>query len=83
MWVIDVDGVHHPVSVVPVDGGHDVTTDGRTLEVRSDWQTIQLDGLQCPWDVWFQNDSTFWVLNNEKMLLQYVISADDSAENEA
>ena len=37
-WVIDVDGVHHPVSVVPVDGGHDVSTDGRKLEVRSDWQ---------------------------------------------
>ena len=55
----------------------------QTPEVRSDWQTIQLDGLQCPWDVWFQNESTFWVLNNEKMLLQYVISADDSAENEA
>ncbi len=37
-WVIDVDGVHHPVSVVPVDGGHDVTTDGKLLEVRADWK---------------------------------------------
>ena len=37
-WVIVIDGVQHPVSVVPVDGGHDVTTDGALLEVRHDWQ---------------------------------------------
>ncbi|MEL7187806.1 MAG: acetyl-CoA carboxylase biotin carboxylase subunit, partial [Pseudomonadota bacterium] len=37
-WVIVIDGVQHPVSVVAVDGGHDVTTDGTLLQVRHNWQ---------------------------------------------
>ena len=37
-WVIVIDGVQHPVSVVPVDGGHDVSGNGVLLEVRTDWQ---------------------------------------------
>ena len=29
---------HHAIRVVPVEGGHDVTYDGKTYAVRSDWQ---------------------------------------------
>ncbi len=37
-WVIVIDGEQHPVSVVPVEGGHDVSWEGSLLEVRSEWQ---------------------------------------------
>ncbi len=37
-WVVVMNGEHHPVSVDPTDGGYDVTYDGKTYEVRSDWQ---------------------------------------------
>jgi len=37
-WVIVMNGEYHPVSVVPMEGGHDVTYNGRTYAVRSDWE---------------------------------------------
>lgn len=37
-WVILIDGVQHPVSVVPAEGGHDVTSNGTSLSVRHNWQ---------------------------------------------
>jgi len=37
-WVVVMDNQHHPVSVVPVEGGHDVQYNGSTYAVRSDWE---------------------------------------------
>ncbi|MBT8108206.1 MAG: biotin/lipoyl-binding protein, partial [Gammaproteobacteria bacterium] len=37
-WVIIMDGEHHPVHVVPIEGGHDVLYDGKTYATRSDWE---------------------------------------------
>jgi propionyl-CoA carboxylase alpha chain len=51
-WVVVMNGEHHRVSVVPVQGGNDVTFGGKTHAVRSDWQfgqhlfTGTLDGKE-------------------------------------
>jgi propionyl-CoA carboxylase alpha chain len=37
-WVIIMGGEHHPVHVVPIEGGHDVQYDGKTYAARSDWE---------------------------------------------
>jgi len=37
-WVVVMDNENHPVSVVPVEGGHDVEYQGKTYAVRSDWE---------------------------------------------
>jgi len=37
-WVIVMNKEHHPVTVVPVQGGHDVRYDGNTYAVRSKWE---------------------------------------------
>jgi propionyl-CoA carboxylase alpha chain len=37
-WVVVMNDQHHPVSVVPVQGGHDVQFDGSTYAVRSNWE---------------------------------------------
>jgi propionyl-CoA carboxylase alpha chain len=37
-WVVVMNGEQHPVSVVAVEGGHDVNYQGNTHTVRSDWQ---------------------------------------------
>ena len=37
-WVIVMNGEYHTVSVVPMEGGHDVTYDGKTYAVRSNWE---------------------------------------------
>jgi propionyl-CoA carboxylase alpha chain len=37
-WVVVMDGQYHPVSVVPVEGGHDVEYDGKTYAVRTHWE---------------------------------------------
>jgi propionyl-CoA carboxylase alpha chain len=37
-WVVVMKNEYHPVSVVPVQGGHDVGYKGKTYAVRSDWQ---------------------------------------------
>jgi propionyl-CoA carboxylase alpha chain len=37
-WVVVMNDQHHLVSVVPVQGGHDVQFDGSTYAVRSDWE---------------------------------------------
>ncbi len=36
-WVVLMNGDTHPVTVVPAGSGYDVTYEGRTYEVRSDW----------------------------------------------
>jgi propionyl-CoA carboxylase alpha chain len=36
-WVAIIDGQHHPVSIVPVEGGFDVTIDDKINTVRSNW----------------------------------------------
>jgi len=36
-WVVVMNNEHHKVSVIPVEGGHDVTYKGDTYAVRSDW----------------------------------------------
>ncbi len=41
-WVVVMNNEHHPVSVVPVEGGHDVTYKGKVYAVRSDWTFGQL-----------------------------------------
>ncbi|MCP3664174.1 MAG: acetyl/propionyl/methylcrotonyl-CoA carboxylase subunit alpha [Gammaproteobacteria bacterium] len=41
-WVVVMNNEHHPVSVVPVEGGHDVTYKGKVYAVRSDWKFGQL-----------------------------------------
>ena len=37
-WVVIMHGEHHPVTVVPTDGGHDVRYEGSDYAVQSDWQ---------------------------------------------
>jgi len=37
-WVIVMNNEHHPVSVIPVQGGHDVEYNGHTHTVRSKWE---------------------------------------------
>jgi propionyl-CoA carboxylase alpha chain len=37
-WVIVMNKEHHPVTVVPVQGGHDVFYKGSTYAVRSKWE---------------------------------------------
>jgi propionyl-CoA carboxylase alpha chain len=37
-WVVVMNGEHHPVSVVPTKGGHDVKYNGTTIAVRSNWE---------------------------------------------
>ena len=37
-WVVVMDDQHHPVTVVPVEGGHDVHYNGSTYAVRSKWE---------------------------------------------
>ncbi len=36
-WVVVIKDQHHPVHVVPAQGGHDVTHQGKTHAVRSHW----------------------------------------------
>ena len=36
-WVAIINGEHHPVTIVPMDGGFDVSIDGKTNAVRTDW----------------------------------------------
>ncbi len=37
-WVVVMNNEHHPVSVVPAEGGHDVEYKGKTFAVRSNWE---------------------------------------------
>ncbi len=37
-WVVVMNNEHHPVSVVPADGGHDVEYKGKIYAVRSNWE---------------------------------------------
>jgi len=37
-WVVVMDSEYHPVTVIPVEGGHDVEHNGKTYAVRSDWE---------------------------------------------
>ena len=37
-WVVIMNNEHHPVSVVPARGGHDVEYNGNTYAVRSNWE---------------------------------------------
>ena len=37
-WVVVMNKEHHPVSVVPAEGGHDVVYNGNTYAVRSNWE---------------------------------------------
>ena len=41
-WVVIMNGEHHPVSILPADGGYDVSYDGKDYAVRSDWQLGQI-----------------------------------------
>jgi propionyl-CoA carboxylase alpha chain len=41
-WVAVIGGEHHPIKVVPAESGFDVTVDGETIAVRSDWRFGQL-----------------------------------------
>ncbi len=41
-WVVVMNNEHHPVSVVPVEGGHNVTYKGNVYAVRSNWTFGQL-----------------------------------------
>ena len=41
-WVVVTDGEYHAIHVVPMEGGHDVTYDGKTYAVRSDWEFGEL-----------------------------------------
>jgi propionyl-CoA carboxylase alpha chain len=36
-WVVLFNGDYHPVVVMPTEGGHDVTYDGKVYAVRTDW----------------------------------------------
>jgi propionyl-CoA carboxylase alpha chain len=51
-WIVVIDNAHHPVSIIPVPGGHDVTYKGHTHVVRSKWEFGQpifsgtIDGRQ-------------------------------------
>jgi propionyl-CoA carboxylase alpha chain len=37
-WVVVMNNEYYPVSVVPVEGGHDVECDGKIFAVRSRWE---------------------------------------------
>ena len=37
-WIVVMNNVHHPVKVIPVQGGHDVEYKGYTHVVRSKWE---------------------------------------------
>jgi len=37
-WIVVMNNAHHPVSVLPVQGGHDVIYEGHTYVVRSQWE---------------------------------------------
>jgi len=37
-WVVVMNDEHHPVSIIPAEGGHDVTYNGKTYAVRSLWE---------------------------------------------
>ena len=37
-WVVLMNDEQHPVNIVPHDGGYTVTYDGKSYEIRSDWQ---------------------------------------------
>ncbi|HEY5720609.1 MAG TPA: acetyl/propionyl/methylcrotonyl-CoA carboxylase subunit alpha [Gammaproteobacteria bacterium] len=37
-WVVVAGEEQHPIHVVPMEGGHDVTYDGKTYAVRSSWE---------------------------------------------
>ena len=37
-WVVVMNNEHHPVSIVPKQGGHDVEYNGNTYAVRSNWE---------------------------------------------
>jgi propionyl-CoA carboxylase alpha chain len=37
-WVVVMNNEHHPVSVVPANGGHNVAFDGNIYAVRSNWE---------------------------------------------
>ena len=41
-WVVIMNGEHHPVSILPADGGYDVNYEGKDYAVRSDWQLGQI-----------------------------------------
>jgi propionyl-CoA carboxylase alpha chain len=36
-WVAIIDGQHHPLTIVPVEGGFDITIDGDINTVRTRW----------------------------------------------
>jgi propionyl-CoA carboxylase alpha chain len=36
-WVAIIDGQHHPITIVPVEGGFDITIDGKVNSVRTNW----------------------------------------------
>jgi propionyl-CoA carboxylase alpha chain len=41
-WVVIMSDAQHEISVVPMEGGHDVTYDGKTYAVRTDWEFGEL-----------------------------------------
>ena len=41
-WVMIMNGEHHLVSILPADGGYDVSYEGKDYAVRSDWQLGQI-----------------------------------------
>jgi propionyl-CoA carboxylase alpha chain len=41
-WVVVMNREQHPISVVPMEGGHDVLYDGKTYAVRSQWEFGEL-----------------------------------------
>jgi len=41
-WVVVMNDQHYPITVVPMEGGHDIELDGKTYAVRSDWEFGQL-----------------------------------------
>jgi len=41
-WVVVMNGEQHPISVVPMEGGHDVSYAGNTYAVRSQWEFGEL-----------------------------------------
>ena len=41
-WVVIMNGEHHLVSILPTDGGYDVSYEGKDYAVRSDWQLGQI-----------------------------------------
>jgi propionyl-CoA carboxylase alpha chain len=36
-WVAIIDGEHHPVTILPAEGGFDITIDGKINSVRTGW----------------------------------------------